>query len=109
MQDDILSDFLCRVINENFPDLDDAIVNALPEKDERYATLIAQEQELKERFPGINSWLEDEGPLTLSAEEHAALGEYIGITAEMEGIERLEIYYAGHNNCIAYLKKAGVI
>jgi len=108
MINDIYPDFL-QMIDDGFSDMDDAIVNALPESNEHYADMIAREQELMRRFPKIENWLEEEGSLTLTAEEHAGLVEYIELAAEKEDVERLSIYYAGHKDCYAYLKKIGAI
>ena len=106
---DELNSGLTQRIGEGFAEIDSAIVAALPKTDERYAELKAKENELKSRFPQIEKWLEGKDPLTLSAEEHSALTEYLELNAEMEGIERLAIYYAGHKDCFAYLKKIGAI
>ena len=108
MTDDDYADFIER-INEGFLTLDDAIINSLPGRDTRYAEMKAHEQELKERFPNINAWLEDTTPLTLTAEEHAGLVEYLELEAGLECIERLAIYYTGHKDCFAYLRKIGAI
>lgn len=108
MSDDLFPDFI-DMINNRFSDLDDAIINALPEKDERYAELMSRERGLKDQFPNIDNWLEGNGSLSLTAEEHAGMVEYIEINAEKEGIERLAIYFGGHKDCFAYLKRIGAI
>ena len=100
---------LPHLINESFSATDSAIVAALPEKDAEYAELAGQKQELAERFPEIERWLEGSGPLSLTGEEHAGLVEYMDITMQMEGIERLAVYYAGHRDCFMYLKKIGAV
>ena len=96
-------------IAEGFADLDSAMVAAMPEKDEQYAKLLEQQKELSARFPDLENWLEGGGALSLSAEERAGLVEYLEVTAQMESIERLHIYYAGHQDCFAYLKKIGAV
>ena len=108
MPDDLHSGLISMVDN-NFQDLEDAIVAVLPESDKQYADLKARENELKGRFPKIERWLEEKCPLTLSADEHSGLVEYLELNSEMEGIERLAIYYAGHRDCIAYLRKIGAL
>jgi hypothetical protein len=109
MYSEILFSDLPARIAEGFADLDSAIVDALPDNDEEYAGLVKQQKELTARFPKLESWLEGNGPLPLSAEEHAGLVEYLELATQMESIERLAIYYAGHKDCIAYLKKIGAI
>jgi len=108
MPDDITPD-LMNMISENFSAMDSAIVVALIKKDERYAELAKKHDELSDRFPDIEKWLKQEGPLTLSADEHAGLIEHLEVTSYMEDLERMAIYYAGHKDCFEYLKKIGVI
>jgi len=102
------NDFM-RIVYENFPEIDGAAVLALPEKDERYAELKKEQDGIDKKYPDIESWLEGSGPLTLTAEEHAALSRYMLLATEMESIERLAIYYAGHRDCFAYMKTIGMI
>jgi len=106
--DDVIANLPDR-INEGFDEFESAIIVALPRTDARYADLKEQEQELKRRFPLIEHWFEDDGPLSLSSEEHAAMLTYLDLNSDMEGIERLAIYYAGHRDCIAYLQKTGIL
>ena len=108
MIDDYYSGLVQR-IDIGFSEMDSSIVTSLSETDDRYVNLKVKETELKERFPKIERWFEDKETLTLSAEEHSGLAEYLEINAEMESIERLAIYYAGHKDCFAYLKRIGVI
>jgi len=100
---DFNSEFMQR-INDTFAEMDDAIVSALPDKDEHYSELLAQEQRIKDQFPDIDIWLEGDGALSLTAEERAGMVEYLELNAEKEDIERLAIYYRGHKDCISYLK-----
>ena len=106
MQEIFSPDFF-EMINTNFSDLDSAIVKALSETDERYIEMKKQVQELSDRFPVIESILEGKGPITISDKEHAGLTEYLELIAWMEHNERLAIYYAGHKDCFAYLKRVG--
>jgi len=49
------------------------------------------------------------GAISLTAEEHKALVRYLEIKTEMEDIERKQIYFRGHTDNFAYLKKIGAI
>ena len=108
MSEDYLSG-MTKAINENFLELDSAIIAALPDNDEQYAEVLGQRKELVDRFPILESWNDGSGPLSLSAEERAALVRYMELAGEMENIERLAVYYAGHRDCFAYLKKIGAV
>ena len=108
MKEEIFSGLIAR-IEEEFQAMDSEITTALKETDEEYAALNKRRTELEARFPFIESALEGESALNLSAEEHAGLVEYLSVTNEMENRERLNLYYAGHRDCFAYLKKIGVM
>jgi hypothetical protein len=84
--------------------MDSDITKALPEQDEQYATLRKQLGELERQFP-IEDWIEGEGAVNLTAEEHAALVKYTSVTFDAENRERLNLYLAGHKDCFAYLKR----
>jgi hypothetical protein len=53
--------------------------------------------------------LEGEGEINLTAEEHAALVRYLTVKQAMEDAERQHIYFRGHTDSFAYLKKIGAI
>lgn len=108
MQNDILSGLLDR-LEENFLEMDSDMTVALPEWDEEYAKLKARLDELERRYPFIESVLDGEGEVRLTAEEHAGLVEYIRTTDDAENRERLNLYYTGHRDCLAYLKQIGMI
>ena len=108
MKEEIFSGLVAH-IDDDFQAMESDITTALKETDEEYAALSKQQSVLQHRFPFIESALEGNGALNLSAEEHAGLVEYLSVTNEMENRERLNLYYAGHRDCFAYLKKIGVI
>jgi hypothetical protein len=96
-------------IDELFSEMDSQIVVALQESDEGYAALARERDGVTRSFPKIEQWLEGSGALTLSAEEHAGLAKYTALTAKTEDMERRAIYYAGHRDCIAWLRKIDAI
>ncbi|MDR1439347.1 MAG: hypothetical protein LBJ10_04860 [Clostridiales bacterium] len=101
--------FLPEHIDELFTEVDSQIVMALQESDEGYATLAREMSDVDRRFPQIEQWLEGSGALTLTAEEHAGLALHTALAAKTEDMERRAIYYAGHRDCIAWLKKIGAL
>jgi hypothetical protein len=108
MKDEIFSRLVAH-IEDDFQAMDSKITIALRYTNEEYIRLSRRQTELEKRFPFIESALEGEGALNLTAEEHAGLVEYLGVRDEMENLERLNLYYAGHRDGFAYLKKIGVI
>ena len=53
--------------------------------------------------------IEGNGAINLSAEEHKALARYLYLKIQMENVERKQIYFRGHTDNFAYLKKIGAI
>ena len=96
-------------ITEIFPEIDSDICMALLHADEKYAELFNKSDELQKAHPFIMSVLEGSGEVSLTAEEHGALVEYMGVKIEMEDMERQHIYFHGHKDNFAYLKKIGVL
>ncbi|MCL2544289.1 MAG: hypothetical protein FWE77_00060 [Clostridia bacterium] len=96
-------------LEDMFGEIDSNLTVALRNSDAEYAALQKYQRELAERFPFIERMLEGRDVLSLSAEEHAGLQEYRGVTHQIESCERLNLYYAGHRDCFAYLRKIGVI
>ena len=108
MQDSVFAKLLAQ-LEERFLEMDSDITVALPERDEKYAALRARLSELERQHPFIESVLDGEGAVHLTAEEHAGLVEFVRTTDEAENRERLNLYLAGHRDCIAYLKRIGLM
>jgi len=108
MQDDIFLGLLDQ-LEEKFLEIDSDLTVVLPERNEEYAKLKARQEELERQYPFIESVLDGEGEVKLTEEEHAGLVEYMRVTDKAENRERLNLYYAGHRNCLAYLKNIGLI
>lgn len=102
-------DNLVKWIEDSFSEVDNGIITALPETNEEYAALRQEIRRLNQDYPLVGKALEGEGAISLSAEEHAALVQHRSLTMEMEDIERLQLYFRGHTDCFAYLKKIGAI
>ena len=57
--------------------------------------------------PFIVAVTEGEAAVSLSAEEHKILADYFNLYVEMTNLERQQIYFRGHTDSFAYLKKMG--
>ena len=96
-------------LEDNFLEISSGVTASLRDTDEEYAALFDRRLELQKRFPCIQSVLEGGGAVSMTAEEHAGLLEYLEVIGDMENTERLRLYYAGHRDCLAYLKKISAI
>jgi len=96
-------------LEDSFSEISSNLAVALRETDTEYDALYQKRLELQDRFPCIQAVIEDECPVSITAGEHGGLLEYLSVVNDMEGIERLQLYYAGHRDCFAYLKKIGMI
>ena len=100
---------LAQRIEDAFAEIDSDIVSNMSEENEGYAALYVKTKQIKENYPVIEDALDGSGELSLTADEHQALAQYISLTQQMEDIERQAIYFRGHTDGFAYLKKIGVI
>jgi hypothetical protein len=100
---------LTERITDAFPEIDSDIATDLFHTDSEYAALRKQADELQQAHPFIEQILEDNGAVTLSAAEHEILLRYFSLTKQIEDVERRQIYFRGHTDNFAYLKKIGAI
>ena len=105
------SDFynLAKRIEGAFPEIDSDISTDLFKQGGEYAALRQEADRLQQAHPVIEQVLEGEGAISLTADEHAAFVQYISLTRQMEEAERKHIYFRGHTDSFAYLKKIGAI
>ena len=80
-------------ISEQFSEIDSDIVMDLAAASPEYTELKAQ--------------MEGKGELSFTAEEHEALKEFIRLYMRADNMEREHIYFRGHADGFAYLKKIG--
>lgn len=90
-------------------------VQELLAEHEEYQTFRAKRKELLNRYPVIETLLEDSGG-SISEQEHHAVLEYFQVRDKIENKEqrtknkeRLYHYLYGHIHCYEYMKKIGVI
>ena len=100
---------LSQRIEESFPEIDNDICMDLFHSNEKYVELFNKSDELQKMHPFIMKVLEGSGEVSLTAEEHGALVEYLSVKIRMEDMERQYIYFHGHKDNFAYLKKIGVL
>jgi hypothetical protein len=100
---------LAERIDDGFSEIDSDICVDLREADAAYMEMWRESSLLEESFPVIQEAMDGEGPLSLSAEEHKALARVLSLKHNMENIERKRIYFRGHTDGFAYLKKIGAI
>ena len=96
-------------ISKSFSEIDSGIVTDLRKSDNEYAELLLQVSDLKKRSPFIASVMEDDGEISLTAEQHAELVHCLALCRRMEELERLHIYFRGHTDAYAYLKQIGAL
>lgn len=108
MENNLFSDMIAG-LEDGFNEMDSNITFALQESDKKYADIKERIREFEQKFPFIESILDGDGSVRLSAEEHARLVDYIRTSDEAENRERLNLYLAGHRDCITYLKRIGVL
>ena len=88
-------------ISEQFSEIDSDIVMDLAAASPEYTELKAQMDLV------IGALLEGKGELSFTAEEHEALKEFIRLYMRADNMEREHIYFRGHADGFAYLKKIG--
>ncbi len=96
-------------IEANFPEIDSDIVMDLWKTDEEYAQIKEQISKMKKQYPFIMQLLEEAGEIRLTAEEHETFVQYLRICRKLDDMERQRIYFRGHTDAVAYLKKIGAI
>lgn len=96
-------------LEDTFSEIESDIIMDLRENSEEYADLQSKISEMKQQHPFITKVMEGSGEIHLTAEEHSALTEYLHLKFKLEDMERLQIYFRGHTDAFAYLKKINAI
>lgn len=107
-QDFILNNLVKRM-EELFYEIDNDIAINLLHSNEEYSKLYYRRIEIQQQHPAVQKAVDGEGGVSLSKDEHKALIEYLSVNEQEDSMERLEIYFQGHADCMAYLKKIGVL
>ena len=96
-------------MEDSFPEIDSDIVTDLRENNEDYAEIHQKISELKRQFPCIAQVMDDKTEVHLTTEEHAVFSKYLRLSRKLEDMERLQLYFRGHMDAVAYLKKIKAI
>ena len=108
----MLNDNYCdlpRRIEENFLEIESDIVVDMKANNTEYAELCGRLTAMQKDNPFIPALIEGEAAVSLSAEEHKVLAEYFNLQTKISDMERQQLYFRGHTDNYAYLKKIGVI
>lgn len=96
-------------LGDTFADIENDIVNDLRESNSDYAELREQISDLKQKNPFIDKVLNGTGEIQLTEKEHAELIRYLRLKFKLDDMERLQIYFRGHTDAVAYFKKIKAI
>lgn len=96
-------------IKADFLNMDGDIVVDLRSTDSEYQDLYRRYADMEKEYPFIDKVLEEAGEVTMTAEEHAAFVECMKLKRQLDDMERLHIYFKGHTDAFAYLKKIKAI
>jgi hypothetical protein len=100
---------LVERIEESFLEIDSDICADLRENDSDYAEMWQEIINVQNDFPIILTITDGEGAVTMSAEEHEAFIRYLQLKNDTENAERKQIYFRGHTDNYAYLKRINAI
>jgi len=100
---------LPRRIEENFLEIESDIVVDMKANNSEYAELCGRLTAMQTDNPFIPALIEGEAAISLSAEEHKTLSEYFNLQTKISDMERHQLYFRGHTDNFAYLKKIGAI
>lgn len=102
--DDTYFDLASR-LEDAFPEIDSDIVTDLRENSQDYAALQQQVSDLQQQYPLITKIMAGSGDIHLSAEEHDAFMQFLRLRRKLDDMEREQLYFRGHTDAIAYLRK----
>lgn len=96
-------------IERDFAEIDSKIVMNLYDTNQEYAKLQQQISDLQENYSFIENIIEGDDEIHLSNDEHQILIQYFKLRNKLNDMERLHIYFCGHTDAIAYLKRIKAI
>ena len=94
---------------ESFPEIENDILMDLSSASPEYAELQDQLTQLRTQHPFIPAVLRKAESIQMTSEEHHIFLRYLNLTRQAEDMERLQIYFRGHQDAVAYLKKIKAI
>ncbi len=96
-------------IEASFSEIDSDIVMNLRDTNPEYAKLQQEISEMKKQNPFISKVLEGNSGIQLTAEEHTQFVRYLKLARKLDDMERLYLYFRGHTDAVAYLKRIQAI
>lgn len=96
-------------LEQAFDEIDSDIVMDLRSTDIEYAVLREQLTQMKQENPFISIIFKGAGKIHLSTEDHAVLVEYLKLYSKADNLERQHLYFRGHTDAFAYLKKINLL
>ena len=96
-------------LEDAFPEIDNDIMMELRNENEEYSELLQKISDLKQKTLFLSDLLDGSGEIRLTAEEHAAFTQYLHLVRQRDDMERQQIYFRGHTDAVAYLKKIKTI
>lgn len=100
---------LSKRIADAFPEIDNDIITDMMKQNENYAEIRKQLDTVLKNNPFITTVIEGNAAVSLSADEHTILVDYFDLFIKMTNMERQQIYFRGHTDNFAHLKKIGAI
>lgn len=100
---------LASRLEESFHEIENDALSDLAENNEEYAKLQTQITGLKRQHPFIGKLIEGGYAAQLTAEQCAAMSRFIDLYMKLELLERRHLYFRGHTDAFAYLKKINAI
>ena len=96
-------------LERDFAEIDSKIVMNLYDTNKEYAEIQQQLSDLQKKHSFIENIIEGVGEIHLSDDEHQILIQYFKLLNKLNDMERLHIYFCGHRDAIAYLKRIKAI
>ena len=100
---------LAARLGDSFPDIENEVIVDLRENSEDYATLRGKISDRENKHAFIGRVLNGSGEVCLTEEEHKVLTGYLRLRFNLDDMEREALYFRGHTDAVAYLKKIKAI
>lgn len=81
----------------------------LKKSNTEYKKIAEKIEDMKEKYPTIRNFLEDEKASKLSDEEGKAFLKLINLYRKLISVEQYEVFLLGGHECFGYLKRIKVI
>lgn len=96
---------LAARLEDSFPEIENEIILDLRENNESYMALRDKISDIENENAFIGQTLNGSGEVHMTADEHSVLTEYLRLRFNLDDMEREAIYFRGHTDAVAYLKK----